>query len=131
MENKPKLNYFTRTVPFELAKRLGEAGYNEPAKRYYTSSGRWATWITCLKIVCPAPTYGEVLDWLMQKGIFIQLEPWFTFALYQNYSFCYTVHMRDAENHRFNVIAQEKNECASFGLALEEAIYKSLEALNL
>lgn len=46
---------------------------------YYTKDLFDADWGDCdaYKI----PTYAEVLDWFMSKGIIITLEPFFTFAL--------------------------------------------------
>lgn len=49
---------------------------------YYTKDLFDPDWTECdaYKI----PTYAEVLDWFMSKGIVITLEPFFTFALKDN-----------------------------------------------
>lgn len=49
---------------------------------YYTKDLFDPDWMECdaYKI----PTYAEVLDWFMSKGIVITLEPFFTFALKDN-----------------------------------------------
>ena len=49
---------------------------------YYTKDLSDPDWRECdaYKI----PTYAEVLDWFMSKGIVITLEPFFTFALKDN-----------------------------------------------
>lgn len=77
------MNCFTATIPLPIAKKLKEKGYWNPgctiSSQYnnacYFKDGRLyedgaiADW----EDIHPAPTYAEVFDWLMEKGIQILL----------------------------------------------------------
>ena len=85
------MNNYCDDITADLLKELID--HNFPAYKYsvggydgkpvyYTKDLFDPDWMECdaYKI----PTYAEVLDWFMSKGIVITLEPFFTFALKDN-----------------------------------------------
>lgn len=72
--------YYTQIVPFELARQVWQAGYRGEHGLIYTPFGH--TISSHLQRSCdiPAPTYGDVLDWLAEKdmsiGIYIGNGNW-------------------------------------------------------
>lgn len=77
------MKHYTEIVPFELAKKIAAAGYKQ--KDYgsiYTEDG---THIGCAMpspvrgITYNAPTYAEVFDWLLEKGISIEVRRYRSF----------------------------------------------------
>lgn len=67
-------------VPFEIAKKLKEKGFNEPCYKYYQkgvldSDDCWNRYNKGTANRCSAPTISQVLKWLREeKDIFIELE---------------------------------------------------------
>lgn len=66
------MKYYTEIVPFELAKKLKEAGYNEECSGHYAKDGHlWETYpkqnSNDAENFFSAPTYAEVFDWLMAR----------------------------------------------------------------
>lgn len=55
-------NYYTATIPPTLAEKLKEKGCEHP----YAIPEQWE--------------YGFVFDWLMEKGLFVVVEPYWDFA---------------------------------------------------
>lgn len=89
-------------IPFDLGVKLKEFGYWNPGCTYETcynkpcyfktkklyKDGLVADWDD----IIPAPTYAEVFDWFAnEKGIIIQLKPFFTFALRGNIAYTWIV----------------------------------------
>ena len=133
------MKYYTEKVPFKIGEKLKEAGYWNPGCTYdsnyngpcyigsnerFYEDGVVAPWDT----ITPAPTYAEVIDWLMEKGIFIQMEPWHTYALKERMGFVYEVNVVNEEKAQID--SEVWNEFASFGLCIEEAVKKAIEMLN-
>lgn len=103
------VNEYTEHVPFELGVKLKEYGYWNPGctyessyngpcyfktKRFY-KDGVVANW----NDITPAPTYAEVFDWLAnEKGVIIQMKPFFTFALKSHIAFTWIVSYLDHKN---------------------------------
>ena len=122
------MKYYTEIVPFDLAKKLKETGY--PQELYtdfaYSDSGELIEWIG--RSTLAAPTYAEVIDWFMENGIFIQMEPWHTFALQERMGFVYKINTVNEEEAKID--SEVWNDFASFGLCIEEAVKKAIEMLN-
>lgn len=143
-------NYYTEIVPFEIAVMLYEAGAVKTIEDdyYYALTDLEITYDNFLgseKIAkgdtfymvsgenyhgkyIPAYTYAEVIDWLMEKGIFIQMEPWYTYALKERMGFVYEINMVNEEKAQID--SEVWNDFASFGLCIEEAVKKAIEMLN-
>lgn len=77
--------YLTEHVPFSLAIRLKSAGYWNPGgdietiytgpcflkdTRKYCPQGAFCIWENIL----PAPSYAEVIDWLIEKDIYVEAQ---------------------------------------------------------
>ena len=71
-----------------------------------------------------APTYAEVIDWLFDKGIVIEFQPFFTFALAEHVAYCYKVYDFNVEN---SLMFQSVDEMSSFRLAMRDIIKKLIE----
>lgn len=81
------MNYYASTIPITLAEKLKEKGYWNPGctstvqydNACYSKDGRIhndgviADW----KDLLPAPTYAEVFDWLLEKGIIITIRAYY------------------------------------------------------
>lgn len=74
------MRYYCEIVPFELAKKLKEAGYREECSGHYAKNGY--LWETCPKQnsndtenFFSAPTYADVFDWLIEQGYFVFITP--------------------------------------------------------
>lgn len=73
-------------VPFETAKMLKKAGYPQSGSdMYYNNFGELIgreklveeykrDYTTMVQYNCAAPTFSEVLDWLVQKKIYIDVD---------------------------------------------------------
>lgn len=71
--------YYTEIVPFELAKKLKDAGYKEECSGHYAKDGYlWETHpkqnSNDTENFFSAPTYAEVFDWLMGKGLSVKIQ---------------------------------------------------------
>ena len=77
------MKYYTEIVPFELAKKLKEVGFDFPCTHYYVkheiegaSGSRTAmhpkNWNKG-EHNTSTPTYAEVFDWLIGKGLSVEL----------------------------------------------------------
>ena len=66
------MKYYTEIVPFELAKKLKEVNYPDYLTRnWYNEKGEIID--TLPMDDYPAPTYAEVFDWLIEKGLSVEL----------------------------------------------------------
>lgn len=72
-----------------------------------------------------APTYAEVLDWLYDKGIIIEFEPCFVFALKEHIAYYFNVYMKD--DNGLTLIFSQKNEMSSFELAMKDIVKKLID----
>lgn len=72
-----------------------------------------------------APTYAEVLDWLYDKGIIIEFEPCFVFALREHIAYYFNVYMKDENG--LTLLFSQKNEMSSFELSIKDIIKKLIE----
>lgn len=69
------MKYYTEIVPFEVAKKLKDAGFPQ-----YHNKGPWYNTFKELRLfsVCgdavQAPTYAKAFDWLIEKGIAVEME---------------------------------------------------------
>lgn len=71
-----------------------------------------------------APTYGEVIDWLFDKGIVIEFIPAFTFALREHIAYYFSVYKISEDG--LDTIFKEIMEMSSFHLAMETIVEKLL-----
>lgn len=68
------MKYYTEIVPFELAKKLKEAGFFDTlCISAYASDGKFIK--VASDFCCSAPTYADVFDWLIKKGYFVFITP--------------------------------------------------------
>ena len=73
------MKYYTEIVPFELAKKLKWAGFPQvlaPHTHFYTKLGRlsyFGDYDSPSETSIEAPTYAEVFDWLIEKGLSVEL----------------------------------------------------------
>lgn len=104
------MKHFTERIPSKLLQKLIEAGYKNSQES------------------CATPTYAEVLDWLFDKGVFIELTPSFTFALIDNMGFEYCIRTIDTEEPKLTNIPGK--DYASFKLTMNAAIEESLGLLK-
>ena len=133
------MKHYTEHIPYDLGKKMKEAGYWEPGCTYDTcyngpcyalaKDKLYEDGVICdWKDIVPAPTYAEVIDWFFEKGIFIQMEPWHTFALQERMGFVYEINMVNEEKAQID--SEVWNEFASFGLCLNSAIERAIEILK-
>lgn len=69
-----------------------------------------------------APTYAEVIDWLFDKGIVIEFNPAFTFALNEHIAYYYSVYLKKEDG--LFILFTTKLEMSSFKLAMKDIIEK-------
>lgn len=72
-----------------------------------------------------APTYAEVIDWLYNKGIIIEFEPCFVFALREHIAYYFHVYIKD--DNGLTLIFSQKNEMSSFELAMKDIVKKLID----
>lgn len=75
-----------------------------------------------------APTYAEVIDWLFDKGIVIEFNPAFTFALNEHIAYYYSVYLKKEDG--LFILFTTKLEMSSFKLAMKDII-ENLEEKKL
>ena len=137
------MKHYTSIVPFELAVKLKNAGFpQKPGLNYYQipegmpGAGYVGNpenydseqfWEYKEKIYS-APTYADVIDWFFEKGIFIQMEPWHTFALQERMGFVYEINTVNEEKAKID--SEVWNDFASFGLCINAAIERAIELIE-
>ena len=143
------IQFYTKTVPLELAEALYEIGMTNATQDeyYYALTDLDITYDDyCIGKIdkggifymtpgeiyhgkyIPAYTYADAIDWLMSKGIFIQMEPWHTFALQERMGFVY--HINTINQEQAKIECETWNDFASFGLCLNAAIERAIEILK-
>lgn len=75
-----------------------------------------------------ASTAADVIDWLADKGIFIEMKPHYTCALASKMGFAYIINI--VNNVNANIDRYEDDDFASFNLCVGAAIKKAIEFLN-
>jgi len=76
----------------------------------------------------PAPTYGEVLDWLSCNGVVIQLIPYFTYALNNRIGYDYILYKVNEDTGTLEKYPW--NDFASFELCMKYAIEQAITLIN-
>lgn len=76
-----------------------------------------------------APTYAEVVDFFLDKGIFIEVSPWHTFALKERMGFVYTINTINEEEAKLD--CEVWNDFASFKLCMNSAIKRALQVYRM
>ena len=75
-----------------------------------------------------ASTAADVIDWLADKGIFIEMKPYYTCALASKMGFAYIINI--VNNVNANIDRYEDDDFASFNLCAGAAIKKAIEFLK-
>lgn len=137
------MNNYCDYITADLLKEL--IGHNFPAYKYsvggydgkpvyYTKDLFDPDWRECdaYKI----PTYAEVMDWFMSKGIVITLEPFFTFALKDNVGYNWKISYIVKECEMKTITEKDtytdKGYGGSFNLIMDNAIrYAMYHVLNI
>ncbi len=123
-------------VPYETAKALKVAGYNEKVNGYYTKGNDDAPCIaycgfpinntdqeTCSDI--SAPTYHEVVDWLEGKGVLIDCTCGYDYDTKKEWYRCFVMQReRRLEDKYISKVAPTREE------ALNAAILAALEVVQ-
>lgn len=125
-------------VPYQTARQLKEKGYNEECTFYYGDgiirterqlytnkelSDNTPNWLfnECIS----APTYHEVLDWLEEKGIRIEVRMAYRFRE-RKWSWCGYVYVVEDEDYETSQLA---DWCSTREEAINVSILKALEML--
>ena len=118
-------------VPFETAKALKEKGYNGLCDCYYRPDKELYLGILVSNMDyedcgnCSAPTYHEVVDWLQEKGIRIEVRVAYQFRE-RKWSWCGYVYVVEDEDYETSQLA---DWCSTREQALNVSILKALEML--
>lgn len=72
-----------------------------------------------------APTYAEVIDWLIDKDIIIKFEPAFTYALKDRVAYYYTVYKLYKDGSLTKIFGDDEY-MSSFPLAIKTIVEKLL-----
>lgn len=97
---------------------------------YYTKDKNDPEWSNC--DAYRIPTYADVIDWFMSKGIVITLRPFFTFSLKDRIGFNWEISCIDNDNCKMKTIEEldmlksEQGYGGSFQRTMEEAIVFAL-----
>ena len=132
------MDWYSKHVPVDIAKILVGAGMNDDYEGIYVYTtddspilfkhkSSMASWYKDRDYI-PAPTYGEAVDWLFDRNVFIELIPWKTYALEERIGFSYRI---SSYNEDLHILEREEwEEYASFRLCMNTAIKRSVEILN-
>lgn len=112
--------YYTSIASFEVAMHLKDLGYSKTWGYQYNSSGKLVDPAAPagLEGICEAPTYAEVFDWLLDKGLSVEIEVGYNGWNSQLYKVC--------NNLDGNTVL----ESASWHSAADAAILKAVEILK-
>ena len=72
-----------------------------------------------------APTYGEVIDWLFDKGIIIDFDPCFTYSIIDRIAYYYKVYK--IKEDKLIEIFNDVSWISSFKLAMYDIVKKLIE----
>lgn len=102
-------------VPFELAVKLKELGFNEPCIAYYTERGIVYDVYTVSNFsgrnvlggkAVSAPLWGQAFDWFRGK---YSLYSWFPYSEYQSTFYSYAIRRQGGESYsKKNFLAYEE-----------------------
>ena len=137
---------FSKYIPKDLAKELLSHGMplykydlgSYDGKPYFdTEDEDGPNWEDCDRY--QIPTYGEVIDWLSSKGIYITFEAFFTFALRGNVAYLWKISYIDSSNNdlKLKTISEEdawdskKGYGGSFELDANDAIKYAINKSHL
>jgi len=123
---------YTALVSFETAKRLKEAGYTKDYGYQYDANGELTDPAAPggYEGVCEAPTYADIFDWLMEKGIRIGIIPFYTISANGNhYSFMALIAKERCVNY-VGAYVGDKKRFDSFSEAATAAVEEAIEILN-
>ncbi len=118
-------------VPYQTAQQLREKGYDVNCYNYYTQNGELYCGVfpmnnNLVRIgCCTAPTYHEVLDWLVEKGIRIEVRMAYHFREKQ-WSWCGYVYIVEDEDYETSQLA---DWCSTREEALNAGIIAALKKL--
>ena len=141
-------NHYNKIVSFEIAQKLKEIDFRIGTDEFYAIDDITVTydnylgggtipkgetfWLTSGENYhgkyIEAPTYADVLDWLMDKGIHVSLSPWFTYALRDKVGYTFEISTVNEEEAKLDT--EHWGEFASFDLCIECAINKAIEKLK-
>ena len=120
-------------ISFELAVLLKD--YGLPSDYYYDDNKELdipnSSYYFDYKY--PAPSYGEVFDWLSGEGVTVTLEPFFTFSLNGNVGYTWRIDIVDSEYAKLETITENdlwnsgKGYGGSFKLQADEAIKEAIK----
>ena len=108
------MRYYTKVVPTSLYSKLLEKGMPEILE-----------------------TYAEVFDWLLEKGIHITFDAFFTFALSDNVGYLWKVSYIDMSNGNMRLVTISEEDAwdgkegygGSFELDANDAIRHAIELI--
>ena len=130
------MSYYSKIVPCELAIKLDFKKFGCAVDSYYRIKDNENELVSKTQKevgqltgqFVKAPTYGEVLDWLVTKGIAIELIPYLTYALQTKFGYDYILYKYNEET---GVLEKYHwNDFASFELCMKYAIEKALTLIN-
>ena len=109
------MSNFSKYIPEDLAKELLELGmplcrYNVgsyDSKPYFYKQPYQYDWLGWVRY--QIPTYGEVIDWFSEWGIYITFDVFFTFSLADNVAYIWKISFIDRSNDdmMLNTISEE------------------------
>ena len=133
------------TIDFKLAKLLNNRVYADFTDNKYAAGDVEVTWDNYLgsgkykegDLINDgdtvhgkyyfAPSYAEVIDWLFEKGIVIELNPCFTFALNSNVAYFYKVYKINVDNASLELLFDDQEWFSSLELAMYNIVKKIIE----
>ena len=121
--------FYENIVPFKLAVKLEEIGYTKNTGYQYDADGHLVDPAAPGGVsgICEAPTYSETIDFLLNKGIFIELTPYFTYALITRCGFSYTISIVKKDE---GIKREGWSEFGSFNVCMDCAIERAIEIFN-
>ena len=120
--------FYENLVPYELSIKLKELGYTKDTGLQYDEDANLVDPAAPggYEGICEAPTYAQVVDFLLNKGIFISLVPYFTFATINHFGFSYIIQVIQEDR----MTREEWPEFASFNHCMNYAIERAINILN-
>ena len=133
------MNYYTQTIPLDLAEKLKEKGYPQDHDAHHLLANGtiyeafWATDLDRVEIensrdngtLVSIPYYSEVFDWLMPEKIIINIEAYNVDVDRACIKFCWLIiHFKDGTN------PYHKGHYTTWHEAANAAIEKALELIK-
>ena len=116
--------YYTSIISFDAAMLLKDLGYSKTWGYQYNSSGKLVDPAAPggVEGICEAPTYVEVFDWLLDRGLCISV-----YALDSSDGILWNCQLTDVANDKFDGSFGYRE---TFVKAADTAILKAIEILN-